>query len=387
MIHATEKYSVPLILQSQIIAILALAFVYAVVARISFLITIPPGNISPIFPSAGIALAAVLILGRRVLPGVWLGSFWANFSFYVELSVPSVHSVLRDALVCSFVGLGAMSSAGIGAYLVTRLCGNHHPIYSGRNVLMLVTVGALGAYMISATVGVISMSAGGYVPWGWFAYSWITWWVGDGSGTIVTAPLILAWHLPHPFPKTRWRMLEGIALAAVTLVVCFLDFFHNLPFVYVLIPVLSWAAFRFGMRGASTTAAVIGLSATVFTSRGRGPFLADTVTESLILLHAFLGVSLVFPLFLAGVLAERKRAQDALHRLNVRLEQRVSERTALAERRAAQLRDLVFQLAHSEQHERERIGHLLHDNLQQILVAARYQLNALRARIHETEAL
>jgi len=387
MIHGTEKYSIPRALESSVTSIVVVTVAYAVIARISFLITIPPGNISPIFPSAGIALAAVLILGRRVLPGVWLGSFLANYSFYVGLGTPTIHSALRDFGVCSSIAIGAMASAGIGAYLVASFCRGHHPIYSGRNVLILVTVGALGSYTISATIGVASMSAGGYVPWEWFGYSWLTWWVGDAAGTIVAAPLILAWHLRHPFPKSRWRALEGAALAGVTLIISFLDFFNNLPFVYVLIPVLSWAAFRFGIRGASTTAAAIALFATIFTSQGKGPFLADTLTLSLILLHSFLGVSLIFALFLAGVLAERERAQQALRRANDRLELRVTERTALAEHRAAQLRKLVFQLAHSEQHERERIGRLLHDNLQQILVAAKLQLGVLRARTNEKGAL
>ena len=73
-----KEYLVPALFNSPPAAILAIATVYAVVAKVSFLVTIPPGNVSPIFPSAGIALAAVLILGRRALAGVWLGSFAAN---------------------------------------------------------------------------------------------------------------------------------------------------------------------------------------------------------------------------------------------------------------------------------------------------------------------
>jgi hypothetical protein len=74
----TPEYSLPRILNSPPVAIAAVATMYAVVAKVSFLITIPPGNVSPIFPAAGIALAAVMILGRNALVGVWLGSFIAN---------------------------------------------------------------------------------------------------------------------------------------------------------------------------------------------------------------------------------------------------------------------------------------------------------------------
>ncbi len=80
---------------------------------------------------------------------------------------------------------------------------------------------------------------------------------------------------------------------------------------------------------------------------------------------------------------ERRQADQALQALNQELEQRVSERTALAEHRANQLRTLAFQLAHTEQRERERIGRLLHDDLQQTLIAAKYQMGALKVRSPE----
>ncbi|NTV38270.1 MAG: hypothetical protein HGA82_03715, partial [Anaerolineales bacterium] len=306
------------------VTILAVAAVYAVVAKASFLFTIPPGNITPIFPAAGVALAAVMILGRHALIGVWLGSFAANIISFIDGSMPSVHAGLTNFLVGAFIGLGAMSGAAAGTFLVRRFCKGEHPLQSGRNVLILVTVGALGCCLISPTFGVLGLSLGGNIPWERFGYSWMTWWVGDASGTLVAAPLILAWQHRHPFRKDARRILEAAVLGGATLLVCFFVFFQNMPFEYGLLPLLLWAAFRFGMRGASTTAAVIALLAIIGAIRDSTPFVGRTVNESLLLLNSFFGVTFTCALFMAGMIEERRRANEELCKLN-RAQRTISE--------------------------------------------------------------
>lgn len=77
-------------------------------------------------------------------------------------------------------------------------------------------------------------------------------------------------------------------------------------------------------------------------------------------------------------ITERKRAEDALKALNLTLEERVAERTALAEHRAAQLRELASRMSQTEQQERRRVAHILHEHFQQLLVAAELQLTRLK---------
>lgn len=298
----------------------AVAVVYAVAAKVSFLVTIPPGNVSPVFPSAGIALAAAMIFGRRALVGVWLGSFAANLLSFYDGTVASIHAPSLNLLIAACIGLGAMSSAAAGARLVPCCCKGEHPLHSGWCVLMLTTVGALGCCVLSSTVGVLSLSLGGYISWERSGYSWLTWWAGDAAGAIIAAPLILAWHHPHLFRRSAWRILEATVLGGVTFLFCHLVFFGNVPFAYGIMPILLWAAFRFGMRGASTAAAVVALYATIGTSQGRGPFVGSTMNESLLSLHSFLDVTIMCALFLAGVLAERKRAEVEISRSQARLQ-------------------------------------------------------------------
>lgn len=301
---------------SQLVAILSVAAMYIVMAKVSFLFTIPPGNITPIFPAAGLALAAVMIIGRNALIGVWLGSFTVNSISFFDGSMPSVQAGLPSLLVSAFIGLGAMSGAASGAFLVRRFCKEEYPLQSGQNVLILVTVGALGSCLISPTIGVLCLSLIGNIPWEGLGHSWVTWWVGDAAGTLVTAPLILAWNHRYPFSRNIWRILEAIVLGIMTLIACFFVFFRNIPFEYGVLPLLLWAAFRFSMRGVSTTAAAIAVLATIGTSRGSSPFSGETANESLLLLNSFFGVTITCALFLAGMMEERRKADEKLWKLN-----------------------------------------------------------------------
>lgn len=298
--------------------ILTVAIVYAVMAKASFLFTIPPGNVSNIFPAAGVALAAVLIFGRQTLIGVWLGSFAANLISFFDGTVSSAHGFPSSLLVAAVIGVGATCGAAAGAFAVRRLCQGEPPLYSGRNVLLLVAAGALGSCAVSPTFGVISLSLGGYLPWPRLGYAWLTWWAGDATGAIVAAPLILAWLQPHPFRRNPWRVVEAAVLGGLTLLLCFCVFVRSVPFAYGLIPLLLWAAFRFGMRGAATAAAAVALLATIGTSHGGSPFMKSTVNNALLSLHSFLDVSTICALFLAGVLAERKRAVEILQESETR---------------------------------------------------------------------
>src|SRR3970282_1436542 len=97
------------------VAIILIALLYGVIAKNGFLFAIPPGNISPVFPAAGIALAAVLILGRPALIGVWLGSFVANGISFFDHTMMFTRTILSALLVSSCIGGGATVSAGVGA--------------------------------------------------------------------------------------------------------------------------------------------------------------------------------------------------------------------------------------------------------------------------------
>ncbi len=299
-----KGYSISHLLESPLVIILVVAVVYAVVAKLSFWVKITPGDIAPIFPSAGIAIAAVLIYRWPALLGIFLGSFLYN----IIMSDNGPFALMINL----FIGLGATTGAGAGAYLVRRFCNNEHPMSSGKDVLILIIIGAICCCAINSTVGVLSLSLGGLIPWRLFDYAWLTWWVGDVSGVIVAAPFILAWNLKTPSHKNLEYKIEAILMGITTLVFCYYVFFQHTPMEYCLSIALLYAAFRFGFRGVSTLALLIAILASIGTSIGTSVFTGDSTNITLIHLTAFLSVSITSALFLAGLMTEHKRAEEAL---------------------------------------------------------------------------
>jgi signal transduction histidine kinase len=133
-------------------------------------------------------------------------------------------------------------------------------------------------------------------------------------------------------PKLRLgHCVEAALLEAAVLVVCFLAFFCKEPLEYGLLPLLIWAALRFGVLGAITCGLTIVVLSTLSTALGFGPFVRSTSHDTLITLYVFLAVIIVCTLYLAGVFSARKKAEGEIRRLNAQLEQIVCNRTAQLE--------------------------------------------------------
>ena len=101
----------------------------------------------------------------------------------------------------------------------------------------------------------------------------------------------------------------------------------NYPLDFLVVPVLLWAAFRFGARETATASALIVAMAADATLRGFGPFARGSANESLLLLQAFAGVTTTMMLAVAAQVSTRRAAETALRALNDGLERRVTART------------------------------------------------------------
>jgi PAS domain S-box-containing protein len=86
-------------------------------------------------------------------------------------------------------------------------------------------------------------------------------------------------------------------------------------------------------------------------------------------------------------ITERKRAEEALREWNATLESKVAQRTEELEDRARQLQKLTLELTEAEERERKRLAEILHDDLQQVLAAAKFQVGLLDGRVrNDTES-
>ncbi|MFZ0979142.1 MAG: diguanylate cyclase, partial [Candidatus Acidiferrales bacterium] len=177
---------------------------------------------------------------------------------------------------------------------------------------------------IAATVGVTSLSLGGYAVWAQYREIWLTWWLGDAVGAMLVAPLLVLW-ISNFRLRFKWReyaellaLLVGLVLTAqIVFLGLFLRVPRDFPLEYLCIPFLIWAAIRFGQREAVTATAVLSGIAIAGTLRGLGSFAIGSPNDSLLLLQAFMGIVAVMTLELAAMSADRRRIEEQVRSLAV----------------------------------------------------------------------
>jgi serine phosphatase RsbU (regulator of sigma subunit) len=290
--------------ESTLAAILILAVLYAAAGRVGLLTAIPPGYVTAIWPSSGIALAAVLLRDKRIWPGIWLGSFAINNWAYVRYtgSRPSLLSVLAAALIA----FGASTAALCGAFMLRRITRSTDLFRRTGRVIGFIAIGVMGSCLISATIGTTSLFLLGLIPWAHFSRTWWTWWLGDAAGVLVITPLLLTWT--KTIGKFQgWRPLEALVLLVLLIATSSIAFsYQRYPLSYIVLPVLIAAALRFRQAGATAAIALAFFIGAIYTTRHRGPFAAQNLTqnESLLLLGGFMLLTGFTTLILAAAWSE-----------------------------------------------------------------------------------
>ncbi len=332
-----------------------LAVVYFLTARGGILLATVGAQITLVWPPTGLALAALLLGGPRLWPGVALGETLANASTGLPL------------VAAGGTGLGNSLEAVLAVLLLRRVA--FRPSLDRlRDVVALLVLAAGLSTSVSATIGVACLVLAGALPHSAVPEAWGTWWLGDALGDVLVAPALLVWATSHPVRwPTRRRAGEAALLLATTLAASLAVFggwlgtrSQPLPLVYLVFPLLLWAALRFGLPGVATLTPLVSGVALWFTVQARGPFGQDgLLRDDLLHLQLFLGVVGITGLLLAAAVAERASALRGVRALNADLERHVAARTAQlvtanAELRASEARlramlaatpDLMFTLS------------------------------------------
>jgi len=291
--------------QSRKLAVIAgLAALYFLAGKLGLQLASVHPSATAVWPPTGITLAAFLVLGYDVWPGIFLGAFLVNIT--TAGSVP----------VCLAIAAGNTLEGLAGAYLVNQRASGREFINRTQGILKFAVLAGVVSTAISATIGVMSLSLGGYASWASFWPISGTWWLGDAAGNLVVAPLILLW-ISQPSLNWRWTQLLEASVLLVSLMVVgmmvfgglFLAGEKNYPLEYLCIPFLMWAGFRFGPREAATATLILSGTAIWGTFHDLGPFAVETRNESFFLLQAFIAVVAVMTLSLAVLFAEHQRAE------------------------------------------------------------------------------
>ncbi|WP_341502475.1 diguanylate cyclase [Gallaecimonas sp. GXIMD4217] len=169
------------------VALIAIA--YLLFAWLGLKLAVPPGYATPIWPGSGIALAALLLWGRRYWPGAFLGSFLTNA---VLTGDPDALFASAQAWLLPLgIGTGAALQALAGAWLIRRFSPGPWRLDSPRQIALVTLLGGPLACVLAASMGHLSLLAAGAIPMVAVPLSWLTWWVGDVIGVFLATPLLL----------------------------------------------------------------------------------------------------------------------------------------------------------------------------------------------------
>ncbi|MFD9101620.1 MASE1 domain-containing protein [Streptomyces virginiae] len=273
------------------------------------------GQVTPLWPPTGIAVASLLLRGLRVWPGIALGAFLVN----VPLG-PSIPAVLVIVL--------GNTLAPVCSYALLRRTGFRTELDRLQDAMGLIFLGALTGMLISATVGSGALALSGALSAEEFWPTWSVWWTGDAMGVLVVTPVLLVLRYARwPKGARPYRWAEGVLLVAATLCVGFLET-SSTPLMFLGFPLLIWAAFRFQLAGAALCALSVSTFAIIAAARGSGPFAGHDLLTNMITLQAFNGSSSLTALLVAATVTQRNQTQKEIARACRLLAEMVAKATA-----------------------------------------------------------
>src|SRR5213080_4357162 len=287
--------------------------VYFIAGKLGLSLAFLNASASPVWPPAGIALAVLLLFGYRIWPAIFVGAFLVNAM------------TAGNAATSLAIAVGNTLEAVCGAWLVNRFADGTSVFDRPQGVFKFALAAAVST-VVSPVFGVTSLALGGFADWANFGAIWLTWWLGDATGDLLIAPLIILWSIAS---KRRWNRREAVEAGILLLLLFVLSeavfggwltiSARNYPIAFISGPIVIWMAFRFTQR--ETAAGIFILSAVAIwgTMHGFGPFVGETENQSLLTLQSWTAVLTITAMALSAGMAERGRAEKALRESEARI--------------------------------------------------------------------
>ncbi len=291
---------------------LAVFFFYAATGWLGLRLNPVSGFATLVWPPTGIALIALMIFGEELWPGVFLGALVVNF--ITGASLP----------VALGIAVGNTLEPVIATIALKRM-GFHLSLDRLKDVLALILLGGIVGPSIAATIGSLSLLAGGIVSSGAsFLLTWRAWWLGDALGALLLAPLIFSWFSDRrKFNLASVRFLEAALMFSACAALGVEVFGPGLggpsagpSFVYLMLLPLIWAAIRFHPRETLLGLFLLSAIAIAGTVEGYGPFARSTISEGLLFLQIFMWISVATSMVLASSVEERRHIEEELKKSN-----------------------------------------------------------------------
>jgi diguanylate cyclase (GGDEF)-like protein len=263
-----------------------------------------------IWPSSGLALGALLILGYRIWPAV----FGAAVAVYASTLGPHAGAVSMAA--------GHTAECLLAAYLVNRYADGRHALQNPANTFRFAGIALLSSTASGPTLNALALAVTGSMAWTDYGYVWLTLSLGSFLGMLLVTPLI-ALYSQGP---QRWRPAQFVEAGLVFVVLVltgligFFEFpirLRGFPNELLVMPVLLWAVFRLGRHAAALALVLVSAMVIAGTLNHYGPFIRATPFASLLGVNVFLAGLAVMTLSLAALASDYSVAEAQLRELVV----------------------------------------------------------------------
>jgi len=305
-----------------LIRIIALAGIYALIAKLVLAFFADAQLVSIIWPPSGIALAILVLDGRKLWPGVLLGAllgnFWAGAAF----------------LTAFCIGIGNTLEALCGFYLLQQL-GNR--LRKPEHYLYLLFAGSL-ASCVAALFGSVTLLSFNIISQQEWLDNALHWWMGDVLGIAILTPLIIVWR---ELPKLDWRSrqtwLAGLCLLVAFLAgqLIFLEWPFNLGHYgkgFYMFAFLACGVLNFGLHGTLLVISIVLLQSMFSVIFNVGYFANSNGEISLILQWSYLLVMSSVGIPMALAIQQHQRSEQiakSISKFNQQILQSLQEGVAV----------------------------------------------------------
>ena len=273
------------------------------------------------YPELG---AAVLFPPYAALTGFLVFSRPRTWVWYLLLAVVTHVATHWSGWPLSWV-LGAdlanLARALVAAALLLVLFRGAPVLASIRDLIWFTAAAVVAGPAVGATIGAANVYLHDAVRG--YGQPWRAWFLSNALTGLTMLPMfitgiprVLRWRR---HPVSRGRIAETILLIVALAVTCVAAFLGSelsrwgtaLP-LYAPLPVLIWAALRFGVGGSSFALTVVTLAAIWAADQGRGPFLAPSPDNNVLVLQAFVLLT-TLPILCMAVIADARQQVTRLH--------------------------------------------------------------------------
>jgi two-component system sensor histidine kinase UhpB len=340
---------------------------YYLTGLASLIARFPSSGISTIWTPTAVLLAALLLVPVRT----WWVYVLALWPIHLHLVVNFQGAVPLVVMLCQFGG--NVAHAVLAAVLVRWVVGVPVRFDDLRSMAaFIVLVGIAVPWVVSAVVVYL------FELTDWVEDYWLALWgraLSNGVGALTVTPLVLG-AVAGGSAALRGvpaRRYAEFGLLVAGLLAVGIAVFGAAPagpesspaLLYAPLPLLGWAAVRFGPGGLCFALLVVAFLSLSGAMAGRGPFSSPSPVENTLALQLFLLTSVIPLLLLAALLGEQERTASALRTSN------------------EQIQDLAGRLITSQEVERTRIARELHDDVSQRLSALAITLSGLKQWLPE----